>query len=146
MVQRRDDYTKYAKLAGMIRKVAHKIVKLEAEDPFRVECTAKLLDKLYTLNIIPVKTSLAACQSVNASAFCRRRLPVVMVRSHMAENLKTATSFIEQGHVRVGPEIVTDPAFLVTRNLEDFVTWVDTSAIKKRVLEYNDVRDDFDLM
>lgn len=23
------------------------------------------------------------------------------------------------------------------RNLEDFVTWVDTSAIKKHVLEYN---------
>lgn len=33
----------------------------------------------------------------------------------MAENLKAATQFVEQGHVRVGPELVKDPALLVTR-------------------------------
>lgn len=27
---------------------------------------------------------------------------------------------------------------LFSRNMEDFVTWVDTSAIKKHILEYND--------
>jgi len=40
--------------------------------------------------------------------------------------------------VRVGPEVVTDPAYLVTRNFEDFVTWVDTSKIKRKILKYND--------
>jgi hypothetical protein len=34
---------------------------------------------------------------------------------------------------------VTDPAFLVTRNMEDFVTWVDTSKIKRKVQKYNEV-------
>lgn len=30
------------------------------------------------------------------------------------------------------------------RNLEDFVTWIDTSAIRKHILEYNDeVRNHF---
>ena len=33
---------------------------------------------------------------------------------------------------------VTDPAFLVTRSMEDFVTWVDTSKIKRKVQRYND--------
>lgn len=55
----------------------------------------------------------------------------------MSENLKHATKMIEQGHVRIGPELVKDPAFLVTRNLEDFVTWVDSSKIRQHVLEYN---------
>ena len=73
------------------------------------------------------------------------RLPVLLVRSKMAENLKSATQLIEQGHVRVGTDIVKDPAFLVTRNLEDFVTWVDTSAIKRHVMDYKDIRDDFDI-
>ncbi len=41
---------------------------------------------------------------------------------------------------------VTDPAFLVTRNMEDFVTWVDTSKIKRKVQKYNDRLDDFDLL
>jgi len=45
----------------------------------------------------------------------------------------------------LGPDVVTDPAFLVTRSMEDFVTWVDSSKIKRHVLEYNEERDDFDL-
>lgn len=68
-----------------------------------------------------------------------------MLKLRMAQNLKTAITFIEQGHVRVGPEIITDPAFLITRNMEDFVTWVDSSKIKQHVMNYNDERDDFDL-
>lgn len=47
---------------------------------------------------------------------------------------------------RVGPETVTDPAFLVTRNMEDFITWVDSSKIRRKVLQYNDKLDDYDAM
>ena len=64
----------------------------------------------------------------------------------MAERIEVAVKYIEQGHVRVGPEVVQDPAFLVTRNMQDYVTWVDSSKIKRHVMEYNDKRDDFDLM
>jgi U3 small nucleolar ribonucleoprotein protein IMP3 len=66
----------------------------------------------------------------------------------------------------VGPDTMTDPAFLVTRlvcdflptgrselisfscrrNMEDFVTWVDTSKLKRHVAKYNDEVDDFDMM
>lgn len=69
-----------------------------------------------------------------------------MVRLRMAENLREAVTFIEHGHVRVGPDTVSDPAFLVTRSMEDFVTWVDTSKIKRKVLQYNDKLDDYDLL
>ena len=48
-----------------------------------------------------------------------------------------------QGHVRIGPETVTEPAFLVTRSMEDFVTWVDTSKIKRKISAYNEQLDDF---
>lgn len=46
----------------------------------------------------------------------------------------------------MGPNAVTDPAFLVTRSLEDFLTWVDGSKIKRAVMKYNDKLDDFDLL
>lgn len=49
-----------------------------------------------------------------------------------------AVRTIEQGHIRVGPTPVTDPAMLVNRSLEDFVTWVDTSARKRTIMKYND--------
>ncbi|XP_033727588.1 U3 small nucleolar ribonucleoprotein protein IMP3-like [Pecten maximus] len=145
-IQRREDYTKYNKMSREIRELARKIKELDVKDPFRAEATSQLLEKLYTMRLIPSKRSLELADKITASSFCRRRLPVVMVRNHMSETLKAATTFIEQGHVRVGPQVMSDPAFLVTRNMEDFITWTDTSAIRKHVLDYNDMRDDFDLM
>lgn len=144
------------------------------------------------------RRSVAALFYPACSFTCRRRLPSIMLNLRMAQNLKTAITFIQQGRilqsvclsgvcysrenagrlvvflntltdVRVGPDIVTDPAFLVTRsvfslvynvwhppqfvyknqqhclklclcfrNMEDFVTWVDSSKIKQHVLNYND--------
>jgi len=69
-----------------------------------------------------------------------------MVRAKMSETIKEAVTLIEQGHVRVGPNVVTDPAFLVTRTFEDYVTWVDSSKIKRIIMQYNDRVDDFDLL
>ncbi|XP_028833724.1 U3 small nucleolar ribonucleoprotein IMP3 [Denticeps clupeoides] len=145
-IEKREDYTKYNKLSRNIRDVAQKIRDLDEKDGFRAQSTALFLEKLYSVGLVPTKQSLALASSVSASAFCRRRLPTVMVRLRMAQSLKTAITFIEQGHIRVGTEIVTDPAFLVTRNMEDFVTWVDSSKIKQHVMNYNDERDDFDLV
>ena len=56
----------------------------------------------------------------------------------MAETMREAVTFIEQGHVRIGPNTVTEPAHHVTRAMEDFVTWADTSKIKRKVMKYND--------
>ena len=69
-----------------------------------------------------------------------------MTRLRMAENVPAAVKFVEQGHVRVGTEVVTDAAFLVTRNMEDWVTWVDGSKVRRNVLRYRDKLDDFDLL
>ena len=68
-----------------------------------------------------------------------------MHRLRMAETIKDGVKFIEQGHVRVGPNLITDPAYLVTRNMEDYVTWTDNSKIKKNVLKYRNQIDDFEL-
>ena len=70
----------------------------------------------------------------------------MMTRLRMAENVTAAVKFVEQGHVRVGTEVVTDAAFLVTRGMEDFVTWVDGSKVRRNVLRYREKLDDFDLL
>jgi hypothetical protein len=178
-----------------------------------VRSTDALIEKLYKMGLIPTKKSLTSCENIAVSAFCRRRLPVVLVRLKMCETLKEAVTFVEQGHIRVGehprtaplhppfpqnlagndeklglelkntmrakylidpleprpcllqstlcnglprmltkqmqltgPNVVTEPAFHVTRNMEDFVTWVDSSKIRRKVMKYNDALDDFDLL
>lgn len=85
---------------------------------------------------------------VTVSSIARRRLAVVATRLKMAESVSDvsgggaadsqAVRTIEQGHIRVGPSPVTDPAMLITRHMEDFVTWVDTSARKRTIMKYND--------
>lgn len=67
------------------------------------------------MGLITTKRNFELCSKVTASCFCRRRLPVIMVRSKMVQTLKSATTYIEQGHVRVGPQLIKDPAFLVSR-------------------------------
>ena len=98
------------------------------------------------MGVITSRQGLSAAEKVNVSAFCRRRLPVIMHKLKMAETVKEAVMFIEQGHVRVGIETITDPAFHVTRVMEDHVTWVKGSSIRKKILKYNDKYDDFDLI
>ncbi|NXR80631.1 IMP3 protein, partial [Pycnonotus jocosus] len=112
---------------------------------FRARCAAALLEKLHGLGLVNSRQSLAVCESLSAAAFCRRRLPCLLVKLRMAQNLRHAVTFVEQGHVRVGPEVVTDPALLVPRAVEDFITWVDASRLRQKVLDYNQERDDFDL-
>jgi U3 small nucleolar ribonucleoprotein protein IMP3 len=132
-------------LPAMARQLVAALKKLDQRDPVRAELTDALVDKLYALGLVPQKR-LLACIKLPTSSFCRRRLPVVMVRLRMAETVKQAAELVEQGHVRVGPESVTDPAFLVTRAMEDHVTWVDTSRIKRTVMKYNEKLDDFDML
>ncbi|KAK2707269.1 U3 small nucleolar ribonucleoprotein protein IMP3-like [Artemia franciscana] len=142
-IQKKEDYTQYNKLSREVRQLAEEIKKLDPKDKFRSESSAQLLEKLYQLGLIPTKWDLSLSDKITASSFCRRRLPVVITRLKMVDSIKTATTMVEQGHIRVGPEVIKDPAFLVTRNLEDFVTWVDSSKIKQKVMEYNEERDDF---
>ncbi|AET37828.1 snoRNA-binding rRNA-processing protein IMP3 Ecym_2071 [Eremothecium cymbalariae DBVPG len=143
-IQDREDYHKYNKICGDIRRIANRLSLLPPTDPFRVKHEQLLLEKLYQMGILTTKSKISNLENkVTVSAVCRRRLPVIMHKLKMAETLKDAVKFIEQGHVRVGPNLITDPAYLVTRNMEDYVTWVDSSKIKKTVLRYRNQIDDF---
>lgn len=148
-IQKPEDYTKYNRLCGSLRQLAHRLSDLDPADPVRLKHEKLLLEKLEDLGILGTGTGSRKLSDVEnkvtVSAFARRRLGVVMTRLHMADTVQAAIKFIEQGHVRVGPEVITDPAFLVSRNMEDFVTWVDSSKIKRNILKYRDQLDDFDL-
>lgn len=153
-LQDRDDYQKYNSLVGKVRSLALRLSTLPAEDPFRAQNEALLLNKLYDMGLLDTGAKMSdIMERLNVSAFCRRRLPVVMVRLHMSESVSQAVRLVEQGHVRVGPDMINDPAFLVTRGMEDLcvqwltsVTWVDTSKIRRAIATYNDELDDFDLL
>lgn len=114
------DYSSYNRLAGKLRHLAHRISLLPPESSFRRKQEDALLEKLHDMGLLGVggsgKGKLSDVEKkITVSAFCRRRLGVVMTRLRMSETVSAANKFIEQGHVRVGTEVITDSAFLVTR-------------------------------
>jgi len=82
-VQKREDYVKYNRLVGEIKKIANKLQQLDPKDPYRNTQTTMLLEKLFNMGLITKTTSLAVADSVTASAFCRRRLPVIVMREQI---------------------------------------------------------------
>lgn len=142
-VQKREDYSKYNRLTGSITKLCHRLRLLDAADPKRLALTQQLLAKLYAMGLIPSKASLEAASKITASAFCRRRLPVVLFRLKMAESISEAARLVEAGHIRIGPQTITDPAYLVTRTMEDHITWVQGSKMRAKIDEYYGRTDDF---
>ncbi|TPX13294.1 uncharacterized protein E0L32_006267 [Thyridium curvatum] len=146
-IQKPEDYHRYNRLAGSIRQLAHRLSLMPPESAARRKHERLLLDKLYDMGLLSSTSKLSAVEhNVTVSAFARRRLPVVMTRLHMAETVTAAIKMIEQGQVRVGTEVVTDPAFFCTRSLEDFVTWSVGSKVKRNIMKYRDQLDDFELL
>ena len=142
----RDEFKRFNVLVGSVTKLANALKKLDARDETRQHTTEALLAKLYDIGAIPSTKALTLCDRLSTSSFCRRRLATVLVRARMCETLREATTFIEQGHVRVGAKVTRNPGYIVTRDMEDYVTWVDTSKIKRKVAAYNDKLDDYDLL
>ena len=111
----REDYQQYNKICGMVTKLVTMLEQMHPQDAARMEMTEALLEKLYSMGAIPSLKSLALCNKLSVSTLCRRRLAVVMLRLNIAENMREAVPFVEQGHIRVGPDTITDPAFSVTQ-------------------------------
>jgi U3 small nucleolar ribonucleoprotein protein IMP3 len=94
------------------RQLAHLLSNLDPADPFRVQQEEIMLEKLWQLGILKQNRAQGAGLSsmekdVTVSAIARRRLAILMVRISMVPDVKSSTRFIEQGHVRVGSEVVT---------------------------------------
>ncbi|KAH9819011.1 hypothetical protein DFH28DRAFT_1122579 [Melampsora americana] len=139
-IQKREDYHAYNLLCGQIRKLSHQLSLLPPQDPFRSQHESSLLNKLYDLGLMDGNGrtddsnggKMSDIQKkITVSAFCRRRLAVMVCRMKMSETVKMVIS-------ELVPDVITDPAFLVNRHMEDFVTWVDTSKMKRHIERYSD--------
>jgi len=142
----REDYEKYNKLCGQITKCVAQLRKIDAADPDRIKMTEILLEKLYSMGVIPTKQDLGPCAELHSTVFMKRRFSTVFRNLHFAQDLHNAEKFIRQGHVRIGPNVVTNPAMHITRDMEDHITWSEGSKIKRHVRQFNDEVDDFDLL
>ncbi|EFA79733.1 U3 small nucleolar ribonucleoprotein protein [Heterostelium album PN500] len=141
----KEEYAAYTKLVGSIQKILHLVQELDDKDPMKKQITDTLCEKLYDMGVIDSKTTFSLTKICQAS-FCRRRINVLLVQLKYAQNLANAASIVQHGHIRIGPEVITDPALIVTRKFQDLLTWVDNSSMRKKVLQYNNEYDDYELL
>lgn len=138
----REEYKEYNRIVGMIRKLAESLARLADNDPTKLFVAKKLINLLHGIGIIQDK-KLLSCTKVSVSSLCYRRLPMVMAQKKLVPSYKDADKFVQQGHVRLGNRVVNSTSTLVSRAMEDFVTWVDSSKIRKKIDEFNEKYDDY---
>ena len=142
----RNDYKHYEKIVGYITKMTSLLKKLPENDSFGNRMKEQLLRKLYDSGLINGKETIEKAEKMTVSAFLRRRLLVIMKTLKFVETLKESETFIEHGHVMIGNEIIKDPDYLVSRKMEDHIGWNDRSKIKKKIKEYQNQLDDYDMI
>lgn len=143
---KQEDYFLYNKIVGKIHKLVNQLSLLSASDPYRMKHERQLLDKLFKMGLLTNEKASPSeiMDKLNVSSMCRRRLAYIVFKTHMAETIFDAVKFIEQGHVKVGHNLINDPSYLITRTLEDYVTWSDNSKIKRTIQKYRNEQDDFE--
>ena len=141
----RDDYHRYNKLVGQIQKMVSILRKLPSSDADRIRMSEALLDKLHQMSVIPAGKRLDECERVNVSDFCRRRLSIVLVNNKFSERAMDAVKLIEQGHVSIGPDVVSRADTHVTREMEDNIKWSQGSKVKRHTMKFQNQLDDFEL-
>lgn len=146
-VTNRQELITYRRTVSTIHKLVGKLLDLPPDNEVRIEITRKVAQKLYEMGVCDVpEASLEELKNTRASMFMARRLPCILFKLNMSQKMEDAVAFVKQGHVRVGPNVVVNPAFHVSRAHEDFVTWTRNSAIRRKIMKYSDTLDNFDLM
>ena len=134
---KQEDYFLYNKIVGKIHKLVNQLSLLPANDVYRKKHELMLINKLFKMGLLNDEKASPSdiMNKLNVSTF--------VFKTHMAETIFDAVKFIEQGHVKVGHNLINDPSYLITRSLEDYVTWTDNSKIKKVIKKYRNEQDDF---
>lgn len=144
-IQDREDYTRYNKLVGQIQKMVAILRKMPSNDSDRIRMSEAMLDKLHQMALVPAGKLLDECEKVNVSDFCKRRLSIVLTVNKFSERPRDAVSLIEQGHVSIGPDVVSNPCIHVTREMEDNIKWSVGSKVKRHTMKFQNQLDDFEL-
>ncbi|KAG2374873.1 hypothetical protein C9374_010247 [Naegleria lovaniensis] len=142
------EFFNYQRIATQINNTINNIKQLDDKlyRDFKVNQLVMLGKKLFDMGILDSEAEIETLNKITVGRLCRRRISYLLKVLHFAESVRLANMYIQHGHIRIGPEVVRDEAFLVSRNLEDFITWTNKSKIKTTIQKFNETYDDFDAM
>lgn len=142
LLKSRDEYKRYNYIVGMVRNLAETLSRLKDCDATKLVVAKKLINLLYDVGIIENK-KLLDCTKITVSSICERRLPMILKKKKMVQTFVHADEFVQHGHIRLGTKIVNDTCTLISRAMEEFISWNEASKIKKKIDDFNEERDDY---
>ncbi|MBI4918580.1 30S ribosomal protein S4 [archaeon] len=89
----------------------------------------QLLGKLQRLGILKAGASLDDVLSLNLKNILERRLQTLVFRKGLAKTARQARQFISHEHVTIGNKTISAPAYLVSVNEENGITFISTSEL-----------------
>ena len=90
-----------------------------------------LLDKLYKMGLLGKNADLDDVLSLTGENLLERRLQTIVFKKKIANTPKQARQFITHGHIAIEGRRTIYPSFSVTRELENKISYYETSPIKK---------------
>ena len=91
-----------------------------------------LLDKLYRLGLLEKNATLDDVLSLTIEDILERRLQTMVFKKNLANTPKHARQLIVHGHIAVDGRRTIYPSFLVTRELEDKISFYKDSPLAKK--------------
>ena len=124
--------TEIYKMQSALRKFALRAKQLLSSSSPQAEQERKaLLSKLSSLSIIGENAQLDDVLALQLKNIMERRLQTLLLRKGLANTIKQARQFIVHQHVMVGNKIMTSPSYVVSKEEEDKIVFVEKSALAK---------------
>lgn len=89
-----------------------------------------LLGKLHKMGLLGKNADLDDVLSLSLENLLERRLQTVILKKNMANTTKQARQLITHGHITIEGRRIVYPSFIVTRDLEDQISFYKESPIK----------------
>ncbi len=118
------------KMDALLRKFASQAKKSMSLTTKQAEIERKaLMRKLNQLALVGNEAQLDDVLALELRNFLERRLQTIVFRKGLANTIKQARQFITHGHVRVGGKTITAPSYLVSKEDEANLTFIESSSL-----------------
>ena len=120
------------KVESLLRKFTRTARHLISAEGKQAEIeTGHLLNKLVILGLIEPNSQLDKVLDINLNSLASRRLQSILCKRNLARTVKQARQFVTHRHVMVGNKVITSPSYLVSKQEEELIKFVDNSTLAK---------------
>ena len=116
-------------MVSKYRTIARELLSKTPKERAKIE--KLLLDKLFSLKIIPEMATLDNVLDLSIESILQRRLQTLILRKGLSKTPQQARQLITHGHISIKNKKITSPSYIVTSNEEQFIEYSSSSPLSR---------------